>query len=108
MPAAVDAAPADFRLAELMAMLSRASDLANGATFEQSLASAVLAVRLAETAGMSEDEARDAYYLTMLRTVGCTGDGDLGRILLGEDVGTWITHLPNGSPLGMFGPRRRS
>jgi HD-GYP domain-containing protein (c-di-GMP phosphodiesterase class II) len=98
----VTAAPKDFRLAELMAMLSRTSDLANGATFEQSLASAVLAVRLAEAAGMSEDEARDAYYLTMLRTVGCTGDGDLGRILLGEDVGTWLTHLPNGSPLGVL------
>jgi HD-GYP domain-containing protein (c-di-GMP phosphodiesterase class II) len=96
------AAPSDFRLAELMAMLSRASDLANGATFEQSLAAAVVAARLAEAAGMSEAEARDAYYLTMLRTVGCTGDGDLGRIMLGEDVGAWLTHLPNGSPLGVI------
>jgi HD-GYP domain-containing protein (c-di-GMP phosphodiesterase class II) len=85
-----------------MAMLSRASDLANGAVFEQSLASAVVAARLAEAAGMSEAEARDAYYLTMLRTVGCTGDGDLGRLLLGEDVGTWMTHVPNGSPIGVL------
>jgi HD-GYP domain-containing protein (c-di-GMP phosphodiesterase class II) len=98
----VSVAPSEFRLAELMATLSRASDLANGATFEQSLASAVVAARLAEAAGMSEEEARDAYYLTMLRTVGCTGDGDLGRIVLGEDVGTWITHLPNGSPVAMM------
>jgi HD-GYP domain-containing protein (c-di-GMP phosphodiesterase class II) len=95
-------APTQFRLAELMAMLSRASDLGNGATFEQSLASAVVAVRLAEAAGLAEAAARDAYYLTMLRTVGCTGDGDLGRILLGEDVGTWLTHLPNGSPVAMM------
>ena len=92
------ATPTDFRLAELMATLSRASDLANGATFEQSLASSVVAARLAEAMGLSEDEARAAYYLTMLRTVGCTADGDLGRLFLGEDVGTWITHLPNGSP----------
>ena len=85
-----------------MATLSRASDLANGATFEQSLASSIVAARLAEAMGMSEDEARDAYYLTMLRTVGCTGDGDLGRIMLGEDVGVWLTHLPNGSPVGVL------
>src|SRR6185436_10914915 len=38
----------------------------------------------------------------MLRTVGCTGDGDLGRLLLGDDVGVWITHLPNGSPMAMM------
>jgi len=95
-------ASSDFRLAELMATLSRASDLANGATFEQSLASAVVAARLAESMALPEDEARDAYYLTMLRTVGCTGDGDLGRILLGEDVGVWMTHLPNGSPVALM------
>jgi HD-GYP domain-containing protein (c-di-GMP phosphodiesterase class II) len=98
----VTAAPPDFRLAELMATLSRASDLANGATFEQSLASAVVAARLAESMGVAEDVARDAYYLTMLRTVGCTGDGDLGRLFLGEDVGAWLTHLPAGSPVGVL------
>jgi HD-GYP domain-containing protein (c-di-GMP phosphodiesterase class II) len=85
-----------------MAMLSRASDLANGAPFEQSLSAAVIAARLAESMGLPEDEARDAYTLTMLRTVGCTGDGDLGRIMLGEDVGAWLTHLPAGSPVGVL------
>jgi len=102
MPAVPDAAPPSFRLAALMATLSRATDLTNGSPFEQSLAAAVIAARLAEAMGFDEDEARDAYYLTMLRTVGCTGDGDLGRIVLGEDVGGWITHLPNGSPLGVL------
>jgi HD-GYP domain-containing protein (c-di-GMP phosphodiesterase class II) len=91
-----------FRLAELMATLSLASDLTNGSPFEQSISSAVIAVRLAEAAGLSEEQARDAYYLTMLRTVGCTGDGDFGRLMLGEDVGFWITHLPNGSPFAML------
>src|SRR3954466_3910787 len=85
-----------------MATLSRASDLANGAVFEQSLASSIVASRLAESMGLGEDESRGAYFLTMLRTVGCTGDGDLGRILLGSDVGEWITHLPAGSPLGVL------
>ncbi len=86
-----------------MATLSLASDLTNGAPFEQSLASAVVAVRLANAAGLPEEQARDAYYLTMLRTVGCTGDGDVGRLMLGEDAGTWLTHLPNGSPLAFLG-----
>jgi HD-GYP domain-containing protein (c-di-GMP phosphodiesterase class II) len=94
--------PTEFRMAELMATLSRASDLANGTVFEQSLDSSIIASRLAESMGLGEDEARAAYYLTMLRTVGCTGDGDLGRIVLGEDTGEWITHLPAGSPLGML------
>jgi len=96
------AAPTEFRLAKLMATLSRATDIANGATFEQSLASSVVAARLAESMGLGEEEARDAYYLTMLRTVGCTGDGDLARLLLGDDVGVWLTHLPNGSPVAMM------
>jgi HD-GYP domain-containing protein (c-di-GMP phosphodiesterase class II) len=38
----------------------------------------------------------------MLRTVGCTGDGDVARLLLGDDVGAWVAHLPNGSPLGLL------
>ena len=91
-----------FRLAELMATLSLASDMGTGTPLEQSLGAAIVAVRLAEAAGLSEDQARDAYYLTMLRTVGCTGDGDVGRLMLGEDVGAWVGHLPNGSKLGFL------
>lgn len=91
------------RLAELMATLSLASDLTNGSPFEQSLSSAIVAVRLANAAGLSVEQARDAYYLTMLRTIGCTGDGDVGRLMLGDDVGAWLTHLPNGSPLALLG-----
>jgi HD-GYP domain-containing protein (c-di-GMP phosphodiesterase class II) len=98
MPFAMDG-EGGIRLAELMATLSLATDLGMGSPSEQGLRGAVVAARLGEMAGLSPAEARDAYYLSMLRTVGCTGDGDIGRTLLGEDVGTWLTHLPNGSPL---------
>jgi hypothetical protein len=65
--------PGAPRLAELMATLSLASDLTNGAPFEQSLSSAVVAARLAQAAGLSEEQARDAYYLTMPRKVADAG-----------------------------------
>jgi hypothetical protein len=97
------AAMPDVRLAELMASLSLATDIAMGAPLERGLRAAVLAARLADGVGLSEQEASDAYYLTLLRTVGCTGDETWGRCCSARTWGAgWRTcrtdrrHHPGG------------
>ncbi len=83
--------PADsVRLAELTTALSLATDVGLGEPFEHGQRSALLAARLAELAGLPTAEASTAYYLGMLRTVGCAGDDDMGFRVLGEDLGEWM------------------
>jgi len=86
------------RLAELAASLSLATDIGLGVALEHAQRSAVLAVALADAAGVGADEARDAFYVALLKTVGCVGDEDFGMRVLGEDSGGWIAHMAGGSP----------
>jgi HD-GYP domain-containing protein (c-di-GMP phosphodiesterase class II) len=78
------------RLAELTTALSLATDVGLGEPFEHGQRSALLAVRLSQLAGLPAAEAQTAFYLAMLKTVGCAGDDDLGFRVLGEDLGDWI------------------
>jgi HD-GYP domain-containing protein (c-di-GMP phosphodiesterase class II) len=96
------AATESVRLAELMASLSLATDIGLGAALENAQRSALLAVPLAEAAGLDETEARDAYYLALLKTVGCTGDEDLIVRVFGEDSSAWIAHMGGASPAEMI------
>ena len=75
-----------IRLAELMASLSLAIDLGMGLPFEWMLRCCLVAVRLAERLGLSEHEQRDAYYLALLRHVGCTGNSHTDAILFGYEL----------------------
>ena len=86
------------RLAELAASLSLATDIGLGVALEHAQRSALLAVALADAAGVGADEARDAFYVALLKTVGCVGDEDFGVRVLGEDSGGWIAHMAGGSP----------
>ena len=86
------------RLVELLASLSLATDIGVGARLENGQRAALLSVALAEAAGLDQGEARDAFYLGLLRTVGCTGDGDLTLRIFGDDAGVWIGHAGGGSP----------
>jgi HD-GYP domain-containing protein (c-di-GMP phosphodiesterase class II) len=90
------------RLAELMAALSVAVDLAMGDEVEHAQRSAILSVALAEAAGLREEEAQDAYYLALLRTVGCTGDHDFAFRLFGEDMPAWAGLAVMGAPTEML------
>jgi HD-GYP domain-containing protein (c-di-GMP phosphodiesterase class II)/DNA-binding CsgD family transcriptional regulator len=62
-----------FRLAELVGGLALASDFVNGFPPEKVLRTAVLAVELGRRAGLDDATLRDAYYVAMLRFLGCTG-----------------------------------
>src|SRR5687767_13315322 len=86
-----------------MAALSLATDIGLGMPIAHAQRSALLARALADEAGLGADEARHAYYLALLRTVGCTGDEELGKRVLGDDVARWMMHHMGGSPAEVMG-----
>ena len=91
--------PTEIRLAEIVATLSLASDLAVGQPYEHAQRAAIGAMLLGESLGLAEADLKDTYYITLLRFIGCVGDDDIGPRLLGEDFSTWGSHLPNGPTL---------
>jgi HD-GYP domain-containing protein (c-di-GMP phosphodiesterase class II) len=91
------------RLAELAASLSLATDIGLGVALEHAQRSALMTVALADAAGFDASDARDAFYVALLKTVGCTGDEDFGVRALGEDSGNWIAHMAGGSPAEFMG-----
>jgi HD-GYP domain-containing protein (c-di-GMP phosphodiesterase class II) len=86
-------------LAEIVATLSLASDVAVGQPYEHAQRAAIGAMLLGESLGLGDADLKDTYYLTLLRFIGCVGDDDIGARLLGEDFSTWGSHLPNGPML---------
>src|SRR6187431_2654895 len=65
------------RLAEVVASLSLATDLAGGLPLEHGLRRSLLAVWLGEDLGLSASELSDVYYVALLGTVGCSVEGTL-------------------------------
>ncbi|HEX3279378.1 MAG TPA: HD domain-containing phosphohydrolase [Thermoleophilaceae bacterium] len=85
---AVKPAPAEQRIrtAELVGVLSIATDLGTGQPLEHALRSAMLSVRLGELAGASAEELADTYYVALLHASGCTSNGHEATQLFGEDI----------------------
>jgi hypothetical protein len=82
------------RLAELLATVSLASDLAHDVPAESALRDALLSVRLARLAGWSSHDISDVYYLALLYHVGCTGAVSIqSRMGAGDDVSVrrWLS-----------------
>ncbi|MGA7989189.1 MAG: HD domain-containing phosphohydrolase [Candidatus Dormiibacterota bacterium] len=76
-----------LRLAELLAAVSLASDLAHDVPAESALRDALLTVALARGLGWTDDEVSDAYYLALLYHIGCTGAvAAQSRLGAGDDV----------------------
>jgi HD-GYP domain-containing protein (c-di-GMP phosphodiesterase class II) len=83
-----------LRLAELLATVSLASDLAHDVPAESALRDAILSVRLARLAGWSPPDVSDVYYLALLYHVGCTGAVSIQSPLGGGDdiaVRKWLS-----------------
>ncbi|MFN8474779.1 MAG: HD domain-containing phosphohydrolase [Anaerolineae bacterium] len=74
------------RLAELMAALSMATDLGMGQPMEYAMMSCIVAVRLAEATGLSDDDMRDAYYEALLRYIGCNADTYWLASIVGDEI----------------------
>ena len=79
-------APKHVELAEFSAALSLAADMAAGLSLEHGLRSCLLAIRLAERAGLAPGEIRDVYYVALLRSIGCTSDAHEQAELFGDEI----------------------
>jgi HD-GYP domain-containing protein (c-di-GMP phosphodiesterase class II) len=75
-----------IRLSELIGALSMAIDLGMGQPLEYGLASCVLAMRLGEAAGFSSADLRAAYFLSLLRYVGCNAGTYEMAALFGDEL----------------------
>ena len=76
-----------LRLAELLAAVSLATDLAHDVAAESALRDALLAVELARLMGWTGADVSDAYYLALLYHIGCTGAvAAQSRLGAGDDV----------------------
>jgi DNA-binding CsgD family transcriptional regulator len=85
-----------LRLAELLATVSLATDLAHDVPAESALRDALLAVELARLAGWTGADVSDAYYLALLYHIGCTGAvAAQSRLGAGDDrnVRRWMSEV---------------
>jgi len=75
------------RLAELLASLGVATDVAAGLDMETSARATVLAIDLARELGLRAEALRTVYYTAMLRFVGCTSlAAETAAIAGGDDL----------------------
>ncbi|SDP19230.1 regulatory protein, luxR family [Nakamurella panacisegetis] len=73
------------RLAELIASLSLATDLGLGLPQEHVLRQTVIAMRLAEAAGLDHAAQADTFYVSLLAWVGCIADSHELSRWFGDD-----------------------
>src|SRR4029077_11610225 len=88
-------------LAELLAAVSLATDLAHDVPAESALRDAVLAVELARLAGWSEPDLSDVFYLALLYHIGCTGAvAAQSRLGAGYDIDVrhWMSEADYADP----------
>src|SRR3954449_3458110 len=74
------------RLAELLAALSLGIDLGFGQPMEHVLRQCLIALRLAERAGMDEEARAVVYYTALLMNVGCHTDAYEQAKWFGDDI----------------------
>jgi HD-GYP domain-containing protein (c-di-GMP phosphodiesterase class II) len=75
-----------LRLAELVATLALAQDNAFGQPLESQLRSCLLASWMCEEAGFEDDVREDAYWVSLLRYIGCTGHAHEVAMLFGDEI----------------------
>jgi HD-GYP domain-containing protein (c-di-GMP phosphodiesterase class II) len=85
IPAADVVDRAHVRLAELVAALSLGIDLGFGQPMEHVLRQCLIALRLAEAAGLDEEERSNVYYTALLVNVGCHTDAHEQAKWFGDD-----------------------
>ena len=83
---AAASAPGGIRLAELVAALSLGVDLGFGQPMEHVLRQCMIALRLAELAGLGEEERSVVYYAALLVNVGCHSDAHEQAKWFGDDI----------------------
>ena len=94
------------RLASLFGALASSADVASGFHLEKAIRTAVVAARLADAAGLGEGERADAYYLALVRFLGCTAFApEAARFGGGVDqsVGPVMSYVDPGEPAKLVG-----
>jgi HD-GYP domain-containing protein (c-di-GMP phosphodiesterase class II) len=76
----------ELRLTEFVATLALAQDNAFGQPLESQLRSCLLASWMCEAADLGEDVRETAYWVALLRYVGCTGHAHEVATLFGDDI----------------------
>jgi HD-GYP domain-containing protein (c-di-GMP phosphodiesterase class II) len=74
------------RLAELIAALSLGVDLGFGQPMEHVLRQCIIALRLGELAGLSQEDRLAVYYTALLINVGCHSDAHEQAKWFGDDI----------------------
>jgi HD-GYP domain-containing protein (c-di-GMP phosphodiesterase class II) len=78
--------PNRVRLAELVAVLSLASDLGMGQPMEHAMRQCLIAMRLGDRLGLNEDERASLYYASLIAWVGCHIDAYEQAKWFGDDL----------------------
>src|SRR5579859_3762515 len=73
------------RLAEIVAALSLATDLGMGQPWEFALQACILALRLGDALGYSDESLREIYYQSLLRYIGCNVETHLLASVVGDE-----------------------
>lgn len=85
------------RLSELVAALSLGIDLGFGQPMEHVLRQCLIALALAERAGLDENERAAVYYTALLINIGCHSDAYEQANWFGDDIALksgWFDHPP--------------
>jgi HD-GYP domain-containing protein (c-di-GMP phosphodiesterase class II) len=104
----VSAVPATqrVRLAELVAMLSLATDLGLGLPMEHVLRQSLIAMRLAERVGVEPERRANVFYVSLLSWVGCWVDAYDQAKWWGDDHSIKVKIYEYGrNPTGLQGAR---
>jgi hypothetical protein len=75
-----------IRLVELTGAVARAADAGIGFPPETSLRLCIVAVALARSIGLSDEEVRDVYHAALLRHAGCTASAHEETRLAGDEI----------------------
>lgn len=93
-----------MRLAELIGTLSLATDAGTGMPEETGPRVASVAAKIGAQLGATTAECSSAYYLALLRWIGCSADSDTAADVFGDEVsfGTDTQGVDYGDPREMF------
>ncbi|MGI9037343.1 MAG: hypothetical protein ACR2GQ_00635 [Gemmatimonadota bacterium] len=80
-----DGIPEDLRLSEVLAGLTSALDITEGQPVGHSVRSCMIGMRIAERAGMPEEERADLLYALLLKDLGCSSNAAKVCYLFGAD-----------------------
>jgi len=81
-------------VAEAAGVLSLATDLAMGQPLEHGLRTALLAVRVAEAMGLSEDDQATVFFTGLLHFAGCTAENFVDAGFFGDELAARPQMMP--------------